>query len=113
MPTSQAVQLLSEGEARSRKAMAHRALALRDGLRHSESRSRAISEAQRRHKLEVQVMTKLHSEQLHSERSALDQHYGNQMKAVQAVSGNKYSDDCMGYCTCISDASGCQLRHLR
>ena len=78
--------MLSEEEARSRKALAHHALALRDGLRSTERRSRSLAEAQRRHKLEVQVMNKIHGEQLLSERAMLDQHYGNQMKAMAAVS---------------------------
>ena len=82
----QTVQLLSEGEARSRKALAHHALALRDGLRSTERRSRSLAEAQRRHKLEVQVMNMMHGEQLLNERAMMDQHYGNQMKAVREVS---------------------------
>jgi len=76
---------MSEGETRSRKAMAHRALALRDGLRSSERRNRAMAQSQRRHKLEMQVLDKLHGENVQKERIVLDQHYGSQMKALVEV----------------------------
>ena len=45
--------------------------------------ARALGEAQRRHKLEVQVMCKLHEERLNEDRRALEQHYADQMQVRQ------------------------------
>ncbi|GAX76946.1 hypothetical protein CEUSTIGMA_g4393.t1 [Chlamydomonas eustigma] len=81
----QAVQILAQREAATRKNMALRSHQLKEGLRHSEGKARALSEAQRRQKLEVQAMKKVHKEQLDIDRAALEQHYASQLQAVHDV----------------------------
>eukprot|EP00798_Chlamydomonas_sp_ICE-L_P001308 gene1308-32658_t len=81
----EAVQMMAEGGAKTQKSLSNRAYVLKQALRDSMAKARRGEEAERRHKFEKKVVSRIHEQELAVEKEKLQQDFVNQVAAAHQV----------------------------